>query len=84
MEVIATILSEYNAWHFCSISQSEILLQHRHVRKLIFCQSLFSVCCARGEICQWNLFVTPHLMYLDLFIWGFTSLSTLYRSYHDG
>ena len=22
--------------------------------------------------------------YEDLFIWGFTSLSTLYRSYHDG
>ena len=21
---------------------------------------------------------------IDLFIWGFTSLSTLYRSYHDG
>ena len=21
---------------------------------------------------------------LELFIWGFTSLSTLYRSYHDG
>ena len=21
---------------------------------------------------------------VDLFIWGFTSLSTLYRSYHDG
>ena len=21
---------------------------------------------------------------LDLFIWGFTSLSTLFRSYHDG
>ena len=24
------------------------------------------------------------LTVLNLFIWGFTSLSTLYRSYHDG
>ena len=24
------------------------------------------------------------MMELYLFIWGFTSLSTLYRSYHDG
>ena len=23
-------------------------------------------------------------MFVYLFIWGFTSLSTLYRSYHDG
>ena len=24
------------------------------------------------------------MYWLDLFIWGFTSLSTLYRSYHNG
>ena len=23
-------------------------------------------------------------LFINLFIWGFTSLSTLYRSYHDG
>ena len=34
-----------------------------------------------SSICLFNLFI-----YLGfyLFIWGFTSLSTLYRSYHDG
>ena len=26
----------------------------------------------------------PQLCLIYLFIWGFTSLSTLYRSYHDG
>ena len=25
-----------------------------------------------------------YIFFLLLFIWGFTSLSTLYRSYHDG
>ena len=25
-----------------------------------------------------------YLLFIYLFIWGFTSLSTLYRSYHDG
>ena len=28
---------------------------------------------------SWKFFKRVHL-----FIWGFTSLSTLYRSYHDG
>ena len=31
-----------------------------------------------------ELFLLPIGLFVYLFIWGFTSLSTLYRSYHDG
>ena len=34
------------------------------------------------NLAQPTIHVKPNA--IDLFIWGFTSLSTLYRSYHDG
>ena len=36
------------------------------------------------EFGQWVFSVRSIWMWNFLFIWGFTSLSTLYRSYHDG
>ena len=33
---------------------------------------------------SWNQNCFGISLYIYLFIWGFTSLSTLYRSYHDG
>ena len=52
----------------------------------------------RGMCSVWYLKVTEKMLFgclqgahstrfehqMNLFIWGFTSLSTLYRSYHDG
>ena len=37
-----------------------------------------------GEINMKKNFITIKSQIVYLFIWGFTSLSTLYRSYHDG
>ena len=36
---------------------------------------------------MWGMYLTtncPKVALADVFIWGFASLSTLYRSYHDG
>ena len=36
------------------------------------------------DVINYFLGENTHILCLHLFIWGFTSLSTLYRSYHDG
>ena len=36
------------------------------------------------SVCHWSRVGVTLPSFIYLFIWDFTSLSTLYRSYHDG
>ena len=52
--------------------------------KLQLVEEKFNFVCKKSfEYSDINVFSTIQYVF-NLFIWGFTSLSTLYRSYHDG
>ena len=54
------------------------------LRRFQHCTGHITMGSWKGRGNQYIQFIRVLYCFIYLFIWGFTSLSTLYRSYHDG